>query len=738
MFTRLAPILFVVAMLAWPRAGAQPFSNVAVYEHNFSVQSVDWSPTNNLIAVGSVSGAGNHEFRVLRFIQPTNLSLATSFRTDVAVNSIRFHPTSNLVAFGTAPLAATGEVRFVTLNPTNGAIIQSNRAIEVGAHVKGVDWRVLGASNYVALAISNHPSIDAAVYSYAVLTPTQVQHATHSFPLSADSPMRDAIAWRPGSTQLLFGCYSDSLNDLTMLGFSGLALGQTWSLMLPLERPSTVAWHPDGQQVAVGLFNIGATNEQNFRVYTAGVGSAFGEATNARIGEFRRVMAVDWSPVGGLVAYARMGTNPNLRLLRYDSTNKSFTLLGEQLHVAPATEINTLRWSRDGRYLAVGDNNPWVTIYRLRQADLALVKTGFPMAVSPGSNLTYWLRATNRGPDTAFGVTLVDTLPTNVAALAVTSDIFSCSVSGRVVTCTVAAFAESTSAWVSILVKATNPLPAAVTNRAEITAETPDPAVTNNVALLVTLRDGDGDGVPDGSDNCPTIFNPDQVDSDLDGRGNACDNCPTNANPTQVDSDGDGWGDACDKCPGFFNITNFDSDGDGRGDECDNCPGAWNPGQEDFDGDGFADACDNCPSVFNNPQLDYDGDGIGDACDPDIDGDGMPNEWELMHGFDPFNLLDSLDDADGDGFLNWEEYVYGTVPTSGVSYFRYASIHSAPPAITFVSATGRWYDILVNTELVAGAWALWRTNLPGSNLTMTVTDTNAIPIRHYRIRARAP
>jgi hypothetical protein len=35
-------------------------------------------------------------------------------------------------------------------------------------------------------------------------------------------------------------------------------------------------------------------------------------------------------------------------------------------------------------------------------------------------------------------------------------------------------------------------------------------------------RDSDGDGVPDGSDNCIFTFNPDQIDSDGDGSGDAC------------------------------------------------------------------------------------------------------------------------------------------------------------------------------------------------------------------------
>jgi len=38
----------------------------------------------------------------------------------------------------------------------------------------------------------------------------------------------------------------------------------------------------------------------------------------------------------------------------------------------------------------------------------------------------------------------------------------------------------------------------------------------------ISLSDSDGDGIIDIIDNCPTIFNPDQVDSKGDGVGDAC------------------------------------------------------------------------------------------------------------------------------------------------------------------------------------------------------------------------
>ena len=59
--------------------------------------------------------------------------------------------------------------------------------------------------------------------------------------------------------------------------------------------------------------------------------------------------------------------------------------------------------------------------------------------------------------------------------------------------------------------------------------------------------DRDGDGVPDGADNCPDTPNPDQADEDGDGRGDVCDPCPFDTN--NADQDGDGVGDRCDPHP---------------------------------------------------------------------------------------------------------------------------------------------------------------------------------------------
>ncbi len=140
----------------------------------------------------------------------------------------------------------------------------------------------------------------------------------------------------------------------------------------------------------------------------------------------------------------------------------------------------------------------------------------------------------------------------------------------------------------------------------------PDCEVTTTTTTTIDpLLDGDGDGINNGSDNCPFDANADQADADGDGEGDVCDPTPTG------DDDSDGVDNASDNCVAVANEDQLNDDGDAYGDACDVCAGSDD--DVNSDGDTIPDGCDNCPTVTNEDQADTFGGPAGDACEvPDV------------------------------------------------------------------------------------------------------------------------
>jgi outer membrane protein OmpA-like peptidoglycan-associated protein len=185
--------------------------------------------------------------------------------------------------------------------------------------------------------------------------------------------------------------------------------------------------------------------------------------------------------------------------------------------------------------------------------------------------------------------------------------------------------------------------------------------------IMQPSLDRDGDGVPDGDDQCPQL--PEDKDGFEDGDG-----CP------DPDNDGDGILDLDDRCP-------LDAeDKDGFEDE-DGCP------DRDNDGDGIDDADDKCPSE----REDIDGFEDGDGCpDPDNDGDGIPDAQDKCP--DTKETPNGFEDEDG------------CPDFQGVSFEGEAI--SVTPAIEFKRGkddiNASYFDVLRNLAKLIEAHPEWK------------------------------
>jgi hypothetical protein len=121
----------------------------------------------------------------------------------------------------------------------------------------------------------------------------------------------------------------------------------------------------------------------------------------------------------------------------------------------------------------------------------------------------------------------------------------------------------------------------------------------------------------------------------------------------------------------------------------------------------------------------------------DTDANGLPDWWEQQF-FGRLTGTDPNADPDHDGARNLAEYLAGTDPTSFNSALRLTALRAADTngvVLEWPSVTGRYYRLLLSTNLLNGFDSLFRTNLvatPPLNTATDVAPATAGP-RYYRL-----
>jgi uncharacterized protein (TIGR02597 family) len=123
----------------------------------------------------------------------------------------------------------------------------------------------------------------------------------------------------------------------------------------------------------------------------------------------------------------------------------------------------------------------------------------------------------------------------------------------------------------------------------------------------------------------------------------------------------------------------------------------------------------------------------------DSDSDGLPDDYEVAIGTNPFIPGDGAQDSDGDGFTNLQEFWAGTNPFDPVSLLEISQtvLEGESWRFRFSTVQGKDYTIEYNDAFPTGQWHALLADLPGTGSSIELSDAAGFANssrRVYRVR----
>lgn len=121
----------------------------------------------------------------------------------------------------------------------------------------------------------------------------------------------------------------------------------------------------------------------------------------------------------------------------------------------------------------------------------------------------------------------------------------------------------------------------------------------------------------------------------------------------------------------------------------------------------------------------------------DFDRDGMDDDWELAHGFDPARREDAVEDADGEGHSNLQEFLAGTDPRDPLNVLRIETPRKVGNSvqIRFPTVLGKYYRVERSSAPNAASWDVVAGNVAGDGHVAEILDpiNSESPSSIYRV-----
>lgn len=118
----------------------------------------------------------------------------------------------------------------------------------------------------------------------------------------------------------------------------------------------------------------------------------------------------------------------------------------------------------------------------------------------------------------------------------------------------------------------------------------------------------------------------------------------------------------------------------------------------------------------------------------DNDFNQMDDRWEVAHGLTLGDPSNASTDSDGDGFSNYQEYIFGTDPQSPYAFPSVAALAGATPVLQFMTASNRLY--VIERSLDLKTWQPFGNPIQGTGSVVSIPiDTTDADNGFFRISA---
>ena len=335
--------------------------------------SIDWDVTGSYIVVATDVDIAE-SLRVF-FFDGTQLTFTAGSSAITNVNAVRWHPTEHFFAASIDSTVLPPEDLFIfQFFPATASLIQTHSRFLTGDG-PALAWHPTG--NFLA-ATSTDVLQEVRIYTFDTATgelgpggyPGGASPATGALIFDNLVPSRDvqdnAIAWDSTGTFLAVGITNDAtagVAELHVYAFDTTPTSFVLTTSIDFGASvSSVDWRPSSTLLLVGL-GTGVT--ERLRLYDFNpVARTLTELTSARIGENdQQVFAAPWRSDGEAIAIGTAtGENAEIRVFAFDASDNTFAFCdGRALPLA----VNDARWSRDGRFFAIGDENSMLSVYKI-------------------------------------------------------------------------------------------------------------------------------------------------------------------------------------------------------------------------------------------------------------------------------------------------------------------------------------------------------------------------------------